>query len=440
MARERLGSLPLAELVANQRERLSLSLEEAAQRVQGAAGLEDEDCAFTRQTMHEIERGRVPHPRNLRWLAAGLDLPTEQVTEAARQQRMKRREFLRGTALGAGALLLPDSAPWEQLSHRLETRLGLMAAPGVEEDHADGDVVARLRARHDQYQRTDKLLGPHLLLMAMPGHLAFIEEHLRDARGTSRIDLLTIGARYAEFAGWLYQDAGEARAAMFWSDRAVEWAQQAGNRVLVAYVLMRKSNQASDERDAGRIIGLAEAALREPDPITGRVRALALRQEAHGYALDGDEVTCNRKLDEALSMVALSERNGDPGPGSYCTDVYLELNRATCWLELSKPKRAIDVFERELIRLPAIENRDHGVYLARLAAAYADDGNSEQTGARGREALSIFRGTGSQRIGAELGRLRPRLERWRDVPVASRLYRDLGRMTYQPLWVPPKPT
>ncbi len=98
------------------------------------------------------------------------------------------------------------------------------------------------------------------------------------------------------------------------------------------------------------------------------------------------------------------------------------------------------MFERELVRLPAIENRDHGVYLARLAAAYADDGNPEQTGARGREALSIFRGTGSQRIGAELGRLRPRLERWRDVPVASRLYRDLGRMTYQPLWVPPKPT
>jgi hypothetical protein len=87
---------------------------------------------------------------------------------------------------------------------------------------------------------------------------------------------------------------------------------------------------------------------------------LALRQEAHGYALDGDEVTCNRKLDEALRMVALSERNGDPGPGSYCTDVYLELNRATCWLELGRPNRAIDLFERELVRLPTIENRDHG--------------------------------------------------------------------------------
>jgi tetratricopeptide (TPR) repeat protein len=437
MARERLGSLPLAELVAKQRERLSLSLEETAQRVQNAASLEDKYCAFTRQTIYEIERGRIPHPRNLRWLATGLDLPIGQVTEAAQQQRMKRRAFLWDTAAGAGALLLPDSAPWERLSHTLETRLGAVAAPTAEEDDTGSDVIAHLRTRLDQYHSADKLLGPHLLLMAMPGHLAFIEEYLRDARKQTRIELLTVGARYAEFAGWLHQDAGHARAATFWSDRAVEWAQQAGNCVLVAYVLTRKSNQASDDRDAGRIVGLAQAAQREPAPIPGRVRALALRQEAHAYALDGDELACNRKLDDALNMVALSERNGDPGPGSYCTAVYLELHRATCWQELGKSKRAIDLFERELVELPAAQNRDRGVYLARLAAAYADDNNPEQAAAKGHKALAIFRSTGSWRIGAELGRLRPRVEQWRDWPVASRLHQDLGRMTYQPLWVPP---
>jgi tetratricopeptide (TPR) repeat protein/transcriptional regulator with XRE-family HTH domain len=436
MARQRLGNLPLAELVAKQRERLSLSLEETAQRVQGAASLEDKYCAFTRQTIYEIERGRVPHPRNLRWLAIGLDLPTEQVTEAAQHQRMKRRAFLRGTAVGAGALLLPDSAPWERLSLTLETRLGVAAASTVEEDDSGRDVIAHLRTRLDQYHRADKLLGPHLLLMAMPGHLAFIEQYLREVRKQTRTELLAIGARYAEFAGWLHQDAGNAQAAIFWSDRAVEWAQQAGNRVLVSYVLTRKSNQASDDRDAGRIAGLAEAAQREPAPIPGRVRALALRQEAYAYALDGDELACNRKLDEALNMVALSEHNGDPGPGSYCTAVYLELHRATCWQELGQPKRAIDLFERELVKLPAAQNRDRGVYLARLAAAYADDDDPERAAAKGHEAVAIFRSTGSWRIGAELGRLRPRVERWRDLPVASQLHQDLGRMTYQPLWVP----
>jgi hypothetical protein len=34
-------------------------------------------------------------------------------------------------------------------------------------------------------------------------------------------------------------------------------------------------------------------------------------------------------------------------------------------------------FERKLVRLPAIENWDHAVHLARLAGAYAEDGDYE---------------------------------------------------------------
>jgi transcriptional regulator with XRE-family HTH domain len=160
MPRERLGSLPLAKLVAKQREQLSLSLEETAQQVQGAAVLEDKECAFTRQTIYEIEHGRIPHPRNLRWLAAGLDLPIEQVTEAARQQRLKRRGLLRSTAPGAGEIILP-AAPWEEWPQPLETRPGKATARTGVEDDAAGDAVARLQARHDQYERADKLLGLH---------------------------------------------------------------------------------------------------------------------------------------------------------------------------------------------------------------------------------------------------------------------------------------
>ena len=137
MPRERLGSLPLADLVAKQRERLSLSLESAAQQVQDAAALEDKECAFTRQTIYEIERGRIPHPRNLRWLAAGLDLPIERVTEAARLQRMKRREFLQEPAPGEGTLLSPAKPEGEWLQ-TLEIRLGRPIAGDVLEDDAAG--------------------------------------------------------------------------------------------------------------------------------------------------------------------------------------------------------------------------------------------------------------------------------------------------------------
>jgi transcriptional regulator with XRE-family HTH domain len=110
MPRTRLGSLPLAELVAKQRKQLSLSLEEAAQQVQKAAEADSDYCAFTRQTIYEIERGRIPHPQNLRWLAVGLGLAVEQMTQAAQQQQrlLRRQQFLHTP--GAGALLMPSSA------------------------------------------------------------------------------------------------------------------------------------------------------------------------------------------------------------------------------------------------------------------------------------------------------------------------------------------
>jgi transcriptional regulator with XRE-family HTH domain len=99
--------LPLAELVAEQRARLSLSLAAVARRMHDAARDEGKYCGASRQTIHEIEQGRIPHPDSLRWLAAAIHLPIEQVAKAARQQRVNRRQLLGSAAVVAGRLLLP---------------------------------------------------------------------------------------------------------------------------------------------------------------------------------------------------------------------------------------------------------------------------------------------------------------------------------------------
>jgi predicted Zn-dependent protease len=95
---------------------------------------------------------------------------------------------------------------------------------------------------------------------------------------------------------------------------------------------------------------------------------------------------------------------GDEGPGRYCTPGYVEIQRATCWLELGRPDRAIPVLERELSRLPAVHRRDRGVYLARLAAAYTAAGERDAAAAAATQARVIARATGSQRILRELRR------------------------------------
>jgi hypothetical protein len=207
----------------------------------------------------------------------------------------------------------------------------------------------------------------------------------------------------------------------------MEWAHEARDAVMVSYVLARKSNQAAGERDAARTVGLAQAAQQKPNRLPARVRAVAMLQEAHGLALAGNEAACQNKLDEASMLAALSQHNGDGGPGRYCTVEFVEIQRATCWLELGRAQRAIESFEGGLIRLPSVHRRDRGVYLSRLAIAHAINGDPETACMKGLEAAQIARTTGSGRIMGELERLRSTLRPWRSHPLVVRLDHALAR-------------
>jgi transcriptional regulator with XRE-family HTH domain len=160
----------------------------------------------------------------------------------------------------------------------------------------DPEAVGRLGTILSEYAKMDNLLGPAHLLALTKLHLQFISELLTVAAGEGRAELLTVGARYAEFAGWLHQDAGNPQEAAYWSDRAMGWAQAADNDLMVSYVLMRKSNQASGQGDANRALGLARASLRGQDRLSPRARALALRQEARGHALSATQPNAHEHL------------------------------------------------------------------------------------------------------------------------------------------------
>jgi hypothetical protein len=51
-----------------------------------------------------------------------------------------------------------------------------------------------------------------------------LDQMLPNSRGTVREDLLELAFRYNEFAGWLYQDAGDPDQAMHYTDRSSEYA------------------------------------------------------------------------------------------------------------------------------------------------------------------------------------------------------------------------
>jgi hypothetical protein len=311
-----------------------------------------------------------------------------------------------GASDGASRPLLPDSiAP-----SGARTSLPAISTP----QRVDSEAVGRLGTILTEYAKIDNLLGPAHLLALTSLHLKFISELLTVASGKGRAELLTVGARYAEFAGWLHQDAGDPPAAAYWSDRAMGWAQAAGNDLMVSYVLMRKSNQASSLSDAPRTLGLARAALRQQDRLSPRARALALRQEARGHALSADPTGSARALDAARNEAAALEDQGEEDRilTGYCTPAFIEMEAADCAMLLGQPDHAVVTFQHGLAILPGEYQRDRAVNLARLAVAYAASREPELACAVAQEAATIVASTWSARAVAELRRLPTLLSRW----------------------------
>jgi hypothetical protein len=327
-----------------------------------------------------------------------------------------------GASEGASRVLLPDSAaPGGARPPR-----PAISTP----QRVDREAVGRLGTILTEYAKIDNLLGPAHLRALTSLHLRFIGELLTVASGEGRAELLTVGARYAEFAGWLYQDAGDPQAAAYWSDRAMGWAQAAGNDLMVCYVLMRKSNQASSQGDAPRTLGLARAALRGQDRLSPRARALALRQEARGHALSGDPTGCARALDAARDEAAAPEDQGEEDRilTGYCTPAFIEMEAADCAMLLGQPHQAVVTFQHGLAILPAEYQRDRAVNLARLAVAYATSQEPELACAVAQEAAAIVASTWSARAVAELRRLPTLLAGWPDSAAAAELEATLAAL------------
>ncbi len=261
------------------------------------------------------------------------------------------------------------------------------------------DWVDHLREQWHLLVKTDNLFGPRFALGPVHSHLRLLKELMPAARGPVRQDLVRLAARYAESASWLHEDAGEDGFAQYWSDRAMEWAQEADDRLLVSWTLFRRSQQTADAADAARTIGLAQAARREHVALPAPMKAAIAQQEAHGHALDGEETTAQRKLDEAHDWAA-DDSDGEArnGHGSFCTAAYLELQRAACWLTLGRPDRAVQVYESMLPTLPSVYRRDRGLALSRFALAAARIDEPDYAAHLAGEALEIARSAGSARI------------------------------------------
>lgn len=226
----------------------------------------------------------------------------------------------------------------------------------------------------------------------------------RSAKGGMRRTLLSVSAVYAEFLGWLHEETSDFDGAEHWTARAMQQAQAAEDRDMVAYAYVRMSQLAAGDHD--RVIGLARAAQREPE-INPALRVLALQQEARGLAQAQVEADCLDRLDRAMDLLdRVQHPSTEEYRVGYWTDVeHLESERASCLLELGRPQQAISLYNGMRTRWGHICPWYQGVHTAKLARAYATVGDFDAAAAAGADASSLARVTGSQHVRRELREL-----------------------------------
>ncbi|MGW7617121.1 helix-turn-helix domain-containing protein [Streptomyces antimycoticus] len=356
-------------------------------------------CGYSQSTISRLERGRqsARDVDVLTLVADRLGMDPSEVGlagDALHNAGVNRRGFLGTTAAAAGLGMLPTPAS--------ATRRPVNPA-----------VVGHLRQLRATLVQSDGLYGPHAAMSAVHDHLTVIEQQLLPgAHGLLRREILQTGSEWAEFAGWLYEDLGRPEQALWWSDRAMEWAQEADDPVRQAFILMRKAQQSVGLGQQQRAVGLASAALRVRGDVPARIRASAHLQAAHGHALIGGELPTLRALDAAQALVEGDEAVNDQ-LGGYCNHAYVYAQRATCYLRLGKPMDAVTAYRQALGHWPAIYQRERGLHLARLASAHAADRAPDAACATAMEALEISRETESRRTTAELQRVITGLAPWR---------------------------
>ncbi|MGV9321509.1 hypothetical protein [Streptomyces sp. NPDC003660] len=298
---------------------------------------------------------------------------------------ISRRTLITG-AVGA---VLPDHLP--------------TSSQAFDSQRIDGSrieaAVEHLREMWHSLVRADNIFGPGHALASVHQQLDILESLLEHAKGTQRLEVLRIAARYAESAAWLHEDMADIPRAITWTGQAMEWSVESGEETMTTWTLFRRSQQATTMKKAAQAVGLARAVQRDAAAHPAPVRAAALQQEAHAHALGGDEVTSQRCLDEAHTFAASPETKGDArsGHGDFCTASYIEIQRANCWLTLGRPDRAAPLFEAGLSSLPDAYQRDRELAQARLAMAYAGVRQYDQAAEAASVALVIANGTGSKR-------------------------------------------
>ncbi|MEU8921204.1 helix-turn-helix transcriptional regulator [Kitasatospora sp. NPDC048545] len=279
---------------------------------------------------------------------------------------------------------------------------------------AGGTPVEIFRGQFDQMRQLGQIADPAALLPLLSVQTHTLCELAVQADVVNRGRLLALAARYAEYAGWMAQEADDNSSALSWTARAVELAQAGEDRDLASYALVRRALIALYAGDATQTVQLVEPA--QDGSLPPRIRGLAAQREAQGHALAGDRAACLRSLDRARGLLARADaENGGGAPVLGTTNLTDPVAVVTGWClyDLGRPAEAAEVLDREYLRIPVRAVRSRARYGFRRALAHAAAGEPEYACELAAELLPTLPVLRSATIRSDVRRLARELHRFR---------------------------
>jgi transcriptional regulator with XRE-family HTH domain len=241
------------------------------------------------------------------------------------------------------------------------------AMPPVTSVRHGSAELGSFRTMFDELRRLGQAVAPATLLPILITQTHALRLLAATARLPARTKALLLASRFAEYTGWIAQEAGDDHGALWWTDRAVDLAAAGGDHELAAYALVRRGLVAMYRDDAGETIAVAARA--QVVRCSSRIRGLAALREAQGHALAGDYDSCRDALDRAATLLEEASAMDDGLPVLGTTTINDPVTMVTGWCmhDLGRPRRALDLLETELAAVPEYAHRT----LARIGVRYS---------------------------------------------------------------------
>ncbi|MEW2072845.1 helix-turn-helix transcriptional regulator [Streptomyces sp. NPDC013433] len=278
------------------------------------------------------------------------------------------------------------------------------------------EALTVFRGMYRQCRSLGQCSGPAVVAPMSIAATAALRGLGRGEPSRHRAAALRLAARFAEYTGWMVQEAGDDSAARWWTGQAAGLAEAGGDTEMTAYTLLRRAELALYQDDSMSTVELAKAAGTQAQDV--RTRKLAAQREAQGHALMGNEVQCRRALERASELADDAGEHGDDDLilGSTHLPDLTAFVTAWCLRELGEAEKAIALLDsgKESIAPHALRARArHG---ARLALALADAGDVERACAQTVSVAHHAMTTDSTTVRADLRQLRSSLATRRKHP------------------------